>query len=207
MNYNLIAYAQDFSSFLLQQLGDEARKVKQIILFGSVARGEAGKESDVDLFVDVLDEKLEKNIQDIKERFLSSIKVTKYWALLGIRNEIVCTVGKLANWKPLERSIILNGVVLYGKYMGKPNLTPFFLFIVVPGKKRKENVSLWRMLYGYQQKVKKKVYRRSGLVIEYEGKKLGKSIFVLPAEHAQKMQSFLRAKKFTVQVIPFWRES
>ena len=44
MNYRLIAYAQDFSSFLLEKLGEESNKISQIILFGSVARGGAEKE-------------------------------------------------------------------------------------------------------------------------------------------------------------------
>ena len=48
MNYKLIAYAEDFISFLLEKLNKESDKIKQIILFGSVARDEDSKNSDID---------------------------------------------------------------------------------------------------------------------------------------------------------------
>ena len=49
MGFKLIAYAMDFSSFLVQKV-KEKYKIKNIILFGSVSREEAGKTSDVDIF-------------------------------------------------------------------------------------------------------------------------------------------------------------
>ncbi|MBI2137532.1 nucleotidyltransferase domain-containing protein, partial [Candidatus Woesearchaeota archaeon] len=45
----------DVASFLVQKVS-EREKIRNIILFGSVARGEADKTSDVDLFVDVTNE-------------------------------------------------------------------------------------------------------------------------------------------------------
>jgi len=42
----LIAFAMDFASYLMQHV--EIGKVDEILLFGSVARGDAGKKSDVD---------------------------------------------------------------------------------------------------------------------------------------------------------------
>ncbi len=206
MNYKLIAYAQDFSSFLVENLGEDAAKIKQIILFGSIARGEEQKSSDIDLFVDVLDQKLELKINRIADAFYESLKFTKYWRLLGIKNEFSCTIGKLEEWNTLKRSLIANGIVLYGPFQGTPDLHPFYLFIITPGKSRNKNLIGWRALYGYTQKVKNKKYQKKGLVREYEGKKLGKGIFIVPAEHAQKVQIFLRHHKFQSQIIPFWSE-
>ncbi len=57
----LIAYALDFSSFLI----DTAKvtdKIKRIMLFGSVARGDFTKESDIDLFIDTDEESIEDEI-------------------------------------------------------------------------------------------------------------------------------------------------
>src|SRR3989338_8771837 len=104
MRYDLVAYAGDFSSFLLQNLKEDARHIRQVILFGSVARGEAGKSSDVDLFIEVADKKLEKEVLRIRDAFMKSIKVKKYWHLLGITNDINCTIGKLEQWKELAIS-------------------------------------------------------------------------------------------------------
>ncbi len=47
----MIGYAQSFVSFLLDSY--VGGKVRKIILFGSVARGDFSTESDIDLFVEV----------------------------------------------------------------------------------------------------------------------------------------------------------
>lgn len=206
MNYRLIAYAQDFVSFLLDKLNKDSMKINQIILFGSLARGEAEKGSDVDLFIDTTDEKIEEMIKQIKEKFYESVKFKKYWKLLGIRNEINCITGKLKEWEDLRRSIIANGIVLFGKYKSDVNTKPYYLFIVFPGKNRNKNMSVWRGLYGYSQKVGKKNYAKKGLVEEYDGEKLARSVFIIPAEHTQKIQFYLKHHKFKHKILPFWKE-
>ncbi len=206
MNYKLIAYAEDFVSFLLEKLNRNSDKISQIILFGSVARGEAGRRSDIDLFIDVTDEKLEKQINGIKESFYESIKVKKYWNLLGIKNEISCSVGKLDEWDELQRSLIANGIVLFGKYVGKVDIEQYYLFIISQGKDRNKNISVWRTLYGYTQKVGKKKYTKDGLIREYGGEKISRGVFIVPAEHARKISSYLRQNKFKQKIIPFWQE-
>src|SRR3989344_1128267 len=207
MNYKLIAYAQDFVSFLLQSLDQDGNKINQIILFGSVVRGEATKKSDVDLFIDVGDKKLEKKINKVKEEFYNSIKVGKYWNLFGIKNEINCSVGKLEEWNNLERSLIANGILLFGKYKKGIETEPYYLFIVTPGKNRNKNISVWRLLYGYKQRLGKKIYVKKGLVKEYNGKKLARGVFIVPADHAQKISLFLRKNKFEYKMILFCQES
>ena len=76
----LIAYSYDFVSFLLEKTR-YLDKINSIILFGSVAREEAGKNSDVDIFMDIIskDKKIENEIKKIKENFYDSIKYKKYW--------------------------------------------------------------------------------------------------------------------------------
>ena len=206
MNYKLIGYAQDFVSFLLEHLDKDGDKIKQIILFGSIARDEVSKESDIDLFIDVIDKKLEKRIDKIKEEFYESVKVKKYWSLLGVDNEINCSIGKLEEWTSLKRSLVANGIFLFGKYKEAIETQPYYLFTVTPGKNRNKNISVWRKLYGYVQKIGKKRYIKKGLVKEYAGRKLAKGVFIIPAEHSQKIISFLQKNKFKHEIIPFWQE-
>ena len=206
MNVKLVAYSSDFVSFLIQELGSDLPFVKQIILFGSAARGEAGKDSDVDLFVDVTKERLEKKIQKARDDFYGSVKMKGYWSFLGVKNEINCSIGKLDTWHDLERSIIANGIVLYGKYMGVPKTERFYLFIVTPGKERNKNLSVWRSLYGYRQTVGRKIYSKKGLVAELSGKKLARAVFMLPAGNTDRIGHFLRQNKFEFRIIPFWQE-
>src|SRR3989344_1038800 len=199
MDYKLIAYAQDFVSFLLQNIKDPG-KIITIILFGSVTRGEAKKTSDIDIFIETK-ENIENEIIALKEKFYDSIKVKKYWNLLGIKNEIHCEVGSLDEWKDLEKSLIAQGIILYGKYKSKKQGYPHYLFSIEQSKIRNKNVSLWRKLYGYKQKVGKKVYIKNGLVEEYRGEKIARGVFVIPAEHAQKIVSFLKKSKINHEIV------
>ena len=206
MNYKLIAYSQDFISFLFQHLGKDADKINQVVLFGSVARGEATKESDIDLFIDVSDKNLEDKINKIKEDFYKSIKVKKYWDLLGIENEINCSIGILKEWDSLKRSLIADGILLFGKYKGRIEAQPYNLFIIAPGKIRNKNISVWRKLYGYIQKIGKKVYTKKGLIKDYNGNKLANGVFIIPVEHSQKIISFLKKNNFKHKIIHIWQE-
>ncbi len=206
MNYKLLAYAQDFVSFLIQSLNQDAEKITQIILFGSISRGEESKNSDIDLFVDVIDETLEPKVADIVDKFYESAKFKKYWSLFGVKNKISCTIGKLEEWDSLKRSLIANGIMLYGRYSGEIKTKPYYLFVVSPGKSRNKNLSVWRELYGYVQKRGKKKYSKTGLVREYRGRKLGNGVFIIPAEHLPKIRSFLIKNKFKHELIAFWQE-
>lgn len=205
MNYRLIAYAQDFVSFLLEKLKKDANKITKIILFGSVSRGDANEKSDIDLFFDVTDEKIEESIIEIKEEFYDSVKVKGYWKLLGIKNEFHCVIGKLDEWG-LKASIIANGIILFGKYKDRIESESYYLFIVTPTKNRNKNISIWRELYGYTQKIGKKLYEKKGLVKEYTGEKLARGVFIIPLDHAQKIINYLKENKLNYKLIPFLKE-
>lgn len=205
MNYKLIAYAEDFASFLIENLGKESEFIKQIILFGSTARGEADENSDIDLFVNT-DKKIEEKLNKIKEEFYNSIKFKKYWKLLNVQNEINLSVGKLADWGDLKTSINANGITLYGKYAGEAKLKQNYLFIATPVKDRNKSISVWRELYGYTQKAKKKEYVQEGLIKKYNGRKISRGVFFIPVEHSQEIIRYLRSKKFGTQIIPFFKE-
>ena len=204
MSSELIAYAIDFVSFLMQNL-KEADKIKNIILFGSVARDEVAKDSDIDLFIET-DEKLEEKISKVKEDFYNSIKTKKYWALFNIKNEINCSVGKLEDWKELERSIIFNGILLYGKYSGKIKTKPYYLFTISQTKDRNKNISLWRKLYGYKQKVNNKSYESKGLIKEYDGKKLSRATFIISSKYSGNIEKILKKNDIKYELIPLFKE-
>ena len=54
----MIEYVYDFLAIFFEKL-KEKEKIKNVILFGSFARGNQRKDSDIDLFVDI--EKKDKN--------------------------------------------------------------------------------------------------------------------------------------------------
>ncbi len=194
----LIALALDFVSYLTQKINNRAL-IKNIILFGSVAREEAQKESDVDIFIDVVKDhkNLEKYLRDCLKDFNNSTKFKNYWKLLGIENPIKLTVGELKNWKELSSSIISNGIVLYGKYMPlikEGNHNVFFIWEnIKPNSKR---VLFNKQLLGYKQKGT--FY--NGLLQKYNGEKLGKGCIIAPLEHSVVFHNLFKKYKISVKI-------
>ena len=189
-----ISYAMDFASFLMQNLKNK-EKIKSIILFGSVARDESEKESDIDIFIDVFDKDgLEKEITKIKENFLKSVKFLKYWKLLGIKNDISIIIGKIEDWK-LKDSMLGNSIVLYEHY--KPKLENGKNMAILGWnaiKKESKRVILHKKIFGYNYYGK--FYH--GLLGKFNGRKLGSNTIIFPIEH---LNLFLKLfKKFSVAV-------
>ncbi len=200
---SLIAYASNFSSFLIDsKVGDD---IKRIILFGSVARGSFDRESDVDLFIDTTKD-IEKEAYKILALFKNS-RIHEAWKLKGIENEISIKVGDLNKWS-LRREVISSGVVLYGKYKETPEKTEYYMLIKMDMKniKSAKQMSIWRKLYGYKQKIGEKTYIGKGLVENLGGKKLGKAIIIVPMQNRKKLLDFLNENKVRHTVCELWSD-
>lgn len=172
----LISYAMDFISFFVQN-SKEITKIKSIILFGSVARSEATKESDVDIFIDIIDRenKIERESKYLVEKFFESVKYKKYWKLLGVKNEINIIVGKLDNWK-LKETMLGNSIILYQAYSPVlekgENKTILSWGNIKPDSKR---VMLNKKIFGYNYYGK----RYKGLIEDYNGIKIGSNVILV----------------------------
>ncbi len=198
MKSKLTAYALDFTSYLIQKIKDK-EKIKNIILFGSVSREEAGKDSDIDLFIDITKTsiKLEEEIKKCLNNFLSSIKYKNYWKLLDINNEIKLTIGELDKWKELKSSITANGILLYGKFKPKvkegEHKTFFIWENIKPNSKR---VLFNKQMFGYNQN--NKFY--DGLLQKYSGERLGKGCIIVPLDHSNIFMGLFRKYKVNVKI-------
>src|SRR3989338_1271167 len=96
----LIAYVMNFaSSIIKEKIGKD---IDRIILFGSVARGDFDKESDIDVFIEG-EKDIEREIENLLSIFMKS-EIQKKWELKGLKNEISLKIGKLNEWE-LKRSI------------------------------------------------------------------------------------------------------
>ena len=198
MRSKLISYAMDFASFLMQKTKFHDT-IRNIILFGSVARGEAAVESDVDIFIDVIGEnkKIEADIKKCLEDFLSSTKYNNYWKMLDVKNEIKLIVGELDSWKGLKSSIIANGITLYGKF--KTNIkegTHKTFFVWENVKPNSKRVLFNKQMFGYNQE--KHFY--TGLMQKYNGERLGKGCIIVPLEHSNIFHNLFKKNKITVKI-------
>jgi|SRR3989344_1019069 len=201
LNYkDLIGYATSFVAIVLPKI-----EVDEIILFGSVARQEADKTSDIDLFFNIKEKSKEKMISnEIKkelEKFYKS-KTAEIWQLKGITNPIKVETGKLDEWK-LKRSIISEGIVLYGKYKGVPEkIIGFTYFNIKPIKDITKRNRIIRNLFGREEKT----YSKKGTLENLNGKKLSPLSFILPIEHSQKIINFLNKEKIDFSFFEFWTD-
>lgn len=201
---SLIGYATAFASFLLDSKIGE--KINKIILFGSVARGDYGKESDIDLFIDT-DEDVEREVDKLLALFRMS-KINEMWRLKGIKNKISVKVGNLKKW-PFRRDVISAGIMLYGKYNELPEGVNYYLMIKMDLRKIKtaKQMSIWRKLYGYKQKVGSKVYVGKGLVEKVGGMKVGKAIVLIPMENRKQIVDFLNKNRVRYTLNEVWSDT
>ena len=193
----IVSFAINFTSFLVERVD-----LSQVILFGSVANNNFDKESDVDIFVET-NPKNEEKIFSILSLYKKSKDYEKF-KLSGIGNEISIKCGHLKDWKDLERSIISNGIVLYGAYKGRPeDLKHKILFLLSLEKiDRTKKIRIWRRLYGYKQKIGAKVYTSEGII----ERKIGRGAFLVPIENSQKVIDYLRENKIKYQFFDVWME-
>lgn len=187
------AYASSFASFLIEKVGD---KIDRIILYGSVAKGEATKESDVDIFIDTKKD-IEDEVKKVLNEFYNSREATLFKAK-GIDNEIAVRAGRLRDWKDLHRSITSTGITLWG---------PFEAMEIPIGTKH-EVIFYWdkigisrgaflNKLYGF--KTKGREYR--GLLEKWNGKKIGKSSILIPVRYREEMIKLIKKYKVDAKSI------
>ena len=176
-------YAVFGVSYLINSLSqDELKKLKAVILFGSVAQGNATADSDVDIFFDMdipktVQKEFKTKLNKAAEQFYLSNLAFKF-KLKGIDNSLSIIVGKLEEWPDLKRSIASTGIALYQKYVSKIEEKSKTLFSIENIKKNKG--ALLNKLYGY--KAKKKRY--PGLIQKCSGSRLG-SAFIVSSEKKQ----------------------
>lgn len=192
----LISYAADFVSYMLSSKDIEGHKIRSIILYGSVARGDFTKESDIDIFVDCENpEAIEKKIGQMAISFLDSIWFKK-WKRLGIKNNISVITGNVEEWKDLKPSMASNGIVLYGRYspLQKGKRAVILTFAAIrPEPKR---VFINRKLFGYMRYKK----RYAGILEEAGAEKLAPGCIMVPVRNVKPVLSFLRSQKVQVNI-------
>ncbi|MBI3190128.1 nucleotidyltransferase domain-containing protein [archaeon] len=182
MHDDMLSYAITSSAYIISSMSySDRKKIKNVILFGSVAQMRTHEESDVDIFFDT------DAPQTVQNRIKTSInKMTGQWKMTQdalrfkmkkIDNDINVTVGNLDEWADLHRSIASSGIVLYGKYVSK-QLSKTMHIIFSWENLGKNKGAILNKLYGY--KSGKKYY--SGLLEKNHGKKLGRGTIMIPAD-------------------------
>ncbi|MEK6896095.1 MAG: nucleotidyltransferase domain-containing protein [Nanoarchaeota archaeon] len=196
----LIAYAMDFASYLISKVDG----IHRIILHGSIARGDFDDESDIDLFIDVSDIKMEKKIKIIEETYYKT-NSHKELVLKGMRNPLSLVIGKLDSdeWKNLKRAIMNTGIILYGKYTSEnKEAKHYVLFSFENLKPESKRVGFFRKLFGFNLGKK----RYSGLAEKFNIRRLGKGTILVPIEHVSELKRYISANKIQAKLYDVWLE-
>ncbi len=201
LNKALLGYAMSFVAFAMPKLKD----IKEVFLFGSVARKEADEKSDVDLFFNLLSESIdknnEKNITTVLEEFYKS-KIAQIWRLKGITSEFKISAGKLEEWK-LKRSIISDGIVLYGRYKETPkNLNAYAYINIMPIKDIAKRNRVIRQLFGR----KEGIYKKEGITGIKETARQTSLSFFISLEKTKEVLPFLDKEKVSYKIIEIWTD-
>jgi len=180
----LVSYASSFASFAIAH--SDLSKIKNIILFGSAARGEAGKESDIDIFIDGALK--EADADKLVPAFYKTDSYKK-WGMLGVKNEINAIAGNLDEWDVLKQSIADKGIVLYGRYKEVPeNARRMVLFSWEEIKPNSNRVLFNKRMFGFNHYGK----RYEGLLAQAGGKKVGKGAVIVPEERHKEVLELFR---------------
>ena len=205
----IYSYIYDFLS-ILHENSSFNKHVKGIILFGSVARGDFTKKSDIDLFFNIKNkedqQKLENLISDSLRSF--EVKAEKTWRLKNIYFPIKFIVGDLNSdeWKSLREDIVSNGMMLFGKFEALPdNLDHYALFhFSLRNISRKEIMRFLRYMFGYKNIKGKKEYSHQGLIEKVGGKKLGPNIVLVPLEESYNLKKVFRRFNIKSEITEVW---
>ncbi len=196
-------YSMYFTAYLFNTLKNK-EDIERIILFGSVARDDAEKESDIDIFIEAKKKtkKFEKEIKKIEEKFYNSREASLF-KLKGVNNKFNIKIGKLEEWKELERSVASTGIILYGPYETKklPSGVKHSV-IVFWNKIGKNRGAFLNRIYGF--KIKNKKYE--GLISKFSGKKLGKSCLMLPIQYKKDILKLLRDYEVEAKIVEVFSE-
>lgn len=195
----LIALGYAYLSYLFREK-DIQEKIKAMYLFGSVARGDFDKESDIDIFIDV--EKT--NEAFIKKAHQSALKKLyaiegKKWELKGIFNPFAIKIGNLDEWD-LKESVIREGIILFSQSSGI-KMQKYLLFSFAPITEAKKRIRVIRQLFGRMEKE----YQEQGLVQKYNGKILSPRVFIVPALALKEITQFLAEEKVQYEFEEIWK--
>jgi predicted nucleotidyltransferase len=198
----LKVYASYFVAYLLNNLKGKGN-IERIVLFGSVARGDYEKGSDVDLFVEIKkkSKKFENELGEVLEKFYQSREASLF-KLEGVDNEFSIKIGILKEWKDLQKSIASTGVILYGPYEVKEESSGMEHHVIIYWDKIGKNRGAFlNKLYGFKVKGK----RYEGILERYEGKKLGKSCVILPVQYKKEVFELLGKYKVEAKVLEIFK--
>lgn len=186
---DLIALALDFTSLLFTKL--DPSNVRRIVLFGSVARGEFDRKSDIDIFIDTQKQvgpevkECEKSFESVRER---------RWDLKGITLplKVICADLDKPAWHGIRDEIEDHGITLYGPTGQTKEKDHYLITFTSTHLPSPERTRLQRRLFGYTIRKEGKSYPQAGRIAEEMGTKICNHTAIIPTSSKRAIETILK---------------
>jgi len=193
---------------LIEEIKDVSKvysEIESVIVFGSVARDQAGKESDLDVCIVLKNESTKSNIPntilDLEEKYDKNINL----------------VFTDSSFKDLDRqfieTILREGITIYGKTpdasIQQLELEPYEIIkFDLSNLSQSKKMKIKRLLYGIKtkKKYKGKIYtsEQKGLVEELGGLRIGIASILIPEKMSWELEDILRKNGVSLRKITIW---
>lgn len=200
MNNNTTQLLED-----LKELSKKNPDIQTTILFGSVARGQAREESDVDICIILKNEhsknKVQNQILTLEKKYDKNINI----------------VLTNPQYEGLDRhfieTLLREGILLYGEHPAVPiqrlELEPYEIIKYDLSKiTHPEKMKIKRLLYGITTKkeYKGKIYenKQKGKVNEFGGLRIGIASILIPEKMSWQIEDILNKHNISTRKITIW---
>lgn len=175
--------------------------LRNIILFGSVSRGDYNENSDINIFIDIKNIKFQLKVKDILNKVVNDYE--NEVGNVKFRFNIIVSDLSLEKWNSLKKEIKKSYKILYSdnnngnKGINKILDKKIIISYDIKKLNQKDKVSFLRRLYGYKQIVNNKKYVQRGLLDDISGKKLGVNSILI--YNSEKDKIIILFKKYKIR--------
>ena len=189
----------------IKKISKKHSEVETTIVFGSVARDQAGKESDLDICFILKNEKLKNIISN---------------QMLGLEKKYDKNINVIFTdpiYRDIDRqfieTLLREGIIIYGKTpdvsIQRLELEPYEIIkFDLSSLDQSEKMKIKRLLYGIKtkKKYKNKIYEREqkGLVEKFGGLRIGIASILIPEKKSWELEDILRENGVALRKITIW---
>ncbi|KYK27014.1 hypothetical protein AYK20_03165 [Thermoplasmatales archaeon SG8-52-1] len=189
----------------IKKISKNYSEIESVIVFGSVARDQARKESDLDVCIVLknqdINSKISNKILNLEEKYDKNINL----------------VFTDTSFKDLDRqfieTILREGITIYGKTpdasINQLELEPYEIIkFDLSNLDQSKKMKIKRLLYGIKtkKKYKGKIYKneQKGLVEKLGGLRIGIASILIPEKKSWELENILRENGVSLRKITIW---
>ena len=193
---------QLINKFLMNIVG-KVSSIQTAVLYGSMARGDYDKRSDIDIML-VVDSEYKEGLNTVISEVITELQPHR---------EIRTVVTDLHDYdEDYYQNVFREGKVLYGKIILSPEhlaLKPYLIISYdLSGKPNTLQVKISKKVHGYTSKKvidgEEKIYRYDGIEKKYNGKVISKSAVILPYNLGGKFTDELKGLGVPFKLLKVW---